>query len=242
MSAQIGPPRVFISYSRQDEVLRRALEVQLAALRQQGVIADWAARDIGSGQLWTTPLGQALRAGVLALVLVTPHFLESAAQCQADLSVVLARAEPSRGKVVPVILRPVKWGDSPLRSLEPLPRNGQPVSTWRDQEAAWNDVQEGIRQLVATRLRARNGQLWPAAPAVRNDQETSPADLQEHEYGEMLASLPADLLERVEFLIEKRDAGTLTDEEDQELQALAIKATELATQHLEERLSDAGHR
>jgi len=232
MSTPIRPLRVFISYSRQDEVWRRALEVQLAALRQQGVIADWSERDIGWGQRWTVALDQALGAGDLALVLVTSKFLESAAQWQADLSVVLARATPSRGQVVPVILRPVEWGDSPLKALEPLPGNGKPVSDWRDQEAAWSEVQEGIRQLVATRLRARDGQLRSGPPAVLKKPGNSEADSLEHEYGEMLASLPAHLVERVEFLIEKRDAGQLTDEEDQELQDLAIQATELATEHL----------
>lgn len=242
MSTPIRPPRVFISYSPQDEGWKHALEAQLAALRQQGVIADWSEGDIGRGQLWTMALDQALGAGDLALVLVTSTFLESAAHWQADLSGVLARAKPSRGQVVPVILRPVQWGESPLRSLAPLPRNGKPVSTWQDQEAAWSDVQEGIRQLVATWLRARNGRLRRGSPAVRKGPKASEDDSVEHEYGEMLASLPAHLIERVEFLIEKRDAGKLTDEEDQELQALAIKATELATQHLEQRLSDARRR
>ncbi len=45
----------------------------------------------------------------------------------------MERIERGEARVVPVILRPVDWQDSPFSKLQVLPKDARPVTTWRDQ-------------------------------------------------------------------------------------------------------------
>src|SRR5438309_10552709 len=153
MKAHVRPTNLFISYSYKDDDSRRALEVRLAPLRHQGLIAHWSEQGVESGQAWTLALAKALSAGDLALILVSSNFLASAANWTTELSSILAQDKRRPDQVVPVILNSVVWADSPLWSLKSLPRNKKPVSTWEDQGAAWDDVQQGIRELIESQLR-----------------------------------------------------------------------------------------
>jgi hypothetical protein len=47
-------------------------------------------------------------------------------------------------RVVPIVLRPVNWRDTPFSVFQALPSNGRPVSTWRNRDEAWVDVVKGI--------------------------------------------------------------------------------------------------
>lgn len=244
MKARVRPTNLFISYSYKDDESKRALEIHLAPLRHEGLIDHWSEQDIESGKAWTLALDKALSAGDLALMLVSSNFLASAVHWTPELSAMLARDKRRRAQVVPVILKAVQWADSPLRSLKSLPRNRKPVSNWSDQEAAWDDVQQGIREVVESRLlRPDNSGLASRSVAPVNGESHSETDSLAREHAEMMSSLPRHLVDRVEFLIEKRDSiGHLSEDEDQELQELAARATELATRHLAKRLSDAGQR
>ena len=143
-----------------------------------------------------------------------------------------------------MILNSVVWADSPLWSLKSLPRNKKPVSTWEDQGAAWDDVQQGIRELIESQLRRPDrSSLATGSFASVNGENHSQSDMLAREHAEVMSSLPRQLVDRIEFLTEKRDSiGRLSEKEDRELEELATKVTELATQHLAKRLSDAGQR
>ena len=43
---------IFISYAREDELLRQHLEQHLSALQRQGIINIWHDRNIGAGEEW----------------------------------------------------------------------------------------------------------------------------------------------------------------------------------------------
>jgi TIR domain len=240
MKAHTRRPKVFISYSHADDELRRPLEAHLAQLRRQGLIESWWETDVESGQEWSLALRKALDSADVILVLISSAFLASASRWTPQISVMLESNQAPAAQIVPVILTTSDWADSPFKALRPLPENGKPVTSWPDQEAAWLDVQEGIRDLVTSRLPSEA--LAGSRAAVNGQRRAEPGSAEE-EYAAMMASLPPHLVERVEFLIEKRDStGQLSEDEEQELQQLAQTATDLATRHLSERLSDAGHR
>ncbi len=54
---------------------------------------------------------------------------------------------------IPVILRPCDWTITPFSRPQALPRNGKPVTTWANRDAAFTDIARGIRR-VMTELRA----------------------------------------------------------------------------------------
>jgi hypothetical protein len=48
---------------------------------------------------------------------------------------------------VPIILEPCDWKNTPLRKLKALPRDGISISTWANQNEAYLNVVEELRDL-----------------------------------------------------------------------------------------------
>src|SRR5437773_2327810 len=64
----------------------------------------------------------------------------------------MARHVANEARVVPVLLRPVDWTGAPFSSLQMLPSNAIPVSSWSNRDEALQDVARGIRQIVTELL------------------------------------------------------------------------------------------
>ncbi len=63
-----------------------------------------------------------------------------------ERAIELHRGEKAR--VIPVILRPVDWKGTPFDALAPLPSDGKPVTMWDNQDNAFLDIVNGIRDVI----------------------------------------------------------------------------------------------
>ena len=150
MAHPAKPARIFISYAREDEDLREKLEKQLAILRRQGLIETWHDRRIGAGSEWAGAIDRELEAADIILLLVSADFLASDYIYDIELKRAMERHEAGTATVIPVILRPCLWQRGDFAKLQALPRDGEPVtsSKWPSQDAALNNVAEGIARVV----------------------------------------------------------------------------------------------
>jgi hypothetical protein len=150
MAHPTKPATIFISYAHEDEDLRKELEKQLAILRRQGLIETWHDRRIGAGAEWAGAIDRELEAADIVLLLVSADFLASDYIYDVELKRAMERHEAGTAKVIPVILRPCIWHRGDFAKLQALPRDGEPVtsSKWPSQDAALNNVAEGIARLV----------------------------------------------------------------------------------------------
>jgi hypothetical protein len=144
------PAKIFISYAREDEDLREKLEKQLAILHRQGLIETWHDRLIGAGTEWAGAIDQELEAADIVLLLVSADFLASDYIYDIELKRAMERHEAGTATIIPVILRPCLWQHGNFAKLQALPRDGEPVtsSKWPSQDAALNNVAEGIARVV----------------------------------------------------------------------------------------------
>ena len=55
------------------------------------------------------------------------------------------RALLNEARVIPIIVRPVDWHETPFAVLQSLPTDGKPVSTWKNEDEAWLNVVEGTK-------------------------------------------------------------------------------------------------
>ena len=60
----------------------------------------------------------------------------------------MKRHEAGEARVVPIILRSVMWDQAPFAKLQALPTGAQPVNSWNDRDAAFDNVAHGIRAVV----------------------------------------------------------------------------------------------
>ncbi len=146
-SEQNLPVNLFLSYSDKDKRLKDELKLHLSALRRQNTITMWSDKQIPLGTDWAQEINAQLEESNLILLLISSSYLASPAS-DYEMRQALKRAKAGKAIVIPVILSPVDWQASPLRSLQALPSNAKPVTTWASRDAAWANVAKGVREVA----------------------------------------------------------------------------------------------
>jgi hypothetical protein len=60
----------------------------------------------------------------------------------------MQRHERGEACVIPIILSPVHWQETPFGKLQALPKNAKPLTTWRNRDEAIFNVVDGIRESI----------------------------------------------------------------------------------------------
>lgn len=143
----LGRTRLLYIYASQDDALRQALESHLTSLSEEGLIEGRHVGLLPAGTDVSQQLAAEVAQAGVVLLLLSADFMASA-QCRSLLAQVLEQCAVRHLVVVPVLARPVIWREAGLGTRQPLPRNGQPVTLWPNQDAAWVDVADGLRTLL----------------------------------------------------------------------------------------------
>ncbi|PSM31873.1 TIR domain-containing protein [Haliangium sp. UPWRP_2] len=139
--------RCFISYAERDRGLMEELRMRLAPLQRTGEIKIWDASQLQAGVSVQGVITSELNRSDLILFLVSADFLF--ADHLLDLTTVaMDRHKRGLSRVVPILLRPCDWSDSPMGHLQMLPKDGRALTARQDRDAAWVDVISGLRLLI----------------------------------------------------------------------------------------------
>lgn len=142
------PLKLFISYASADERFVGPLLECLATLKSAGCVSEWYVRTILPGQTRQSEIDRQMGNADILLLLLSASFFASEYIQEHELASILHLHQIGRAHVIPLIVRPVNWRRTPFGQLEPLPRDGKPVTMWRDRDLAWLDVARGISALV----------------------------------------------------------------------------------------------
>ena len=156
---------VFYSYSHVDEDLRLQLEKHLASLQRQGVITGWYDRKITGGTEFKTEINSHLKSARIILLLVSVDFMASEYCYDIEMTQALERHKDGEARVIPIILRPVKWKNAPFGTLQVLPKDGKPVISWPSLDDAFLNVAEGI-ELAVKEMAMNEPTHNPSAPVA----------------------------------------------------------------------------
>jgi hypothetical protein len=148
MTTIADPVSIFLACAEVDESLLKQLETHLNVLQQKGLVSFWHKRRIMAGMNWEDEIEQQIEQATLILLLVSPDFLASNSTHQVEMKRAMERLEAGFAQVIPVIVRPCDWKMTSLGHLQPLPRDGKPISTWRHRDEVWLHVAEGIKQVL----------------------------------------------------------------------------------------------
>jgi hypothetical protein len=155
----VSPAKLFISYSLQDKLLYRELETHLRSLQHQGVIEPWVSgsndRAAVTDAQFSSDLKRLAEAEII-LLLVSPSYLASDFLYGAEMKQIFEKHATGRAMVIPVLLKPCLWQETPLGKLQALPLNGKPVTSWSNQDEALVQVARGIQE-AAVRVTASRG-------------------------------------------------------------------------------------
>jgi TIR domain len=143
--------KVFISYSHRDEKALERLHKHLAMLRRELLITAWYDREILPGGHIDREVAIKLTESEIFLALVSPDFLHSNYCYEREMQTAIKLADEGRLQIIPVILEPCDWKASPLVAYKALPKDGQPISLWSNQNVAFLDVVTEIRRSLESR-------------------------------------------------------------------------------------------
>src|SRR5260370_4426379 len=139
---------IFYCYAREDRMLRDKLEIHLGTLKQLGKITSWYDRNISAGEEWEREIDDHLNKAHIILLLISPYFMHSDYSYGKEMKRAMERHAAQNARVIPIILRPVDWEDTPFSQLQVLPTNGRAVTSWRNQDEAFLDIVKGIRKAI----------------------------------------------------------------------------------------------
>lgn len=142
------PIEVFISYSHKDESLKDDLYIHLANLTRQGKIKPWQDRAIEAGTEWDGEIKARLESAGIILLLITPRFIASEYCFDKEMQRAMERHAAGTARVIPIIMKPCDWQDTPFSKLQVLPKDAKPVTSWSDQDEALLNVVQSIRRAV----------------------------------------------------------------------------------------------
>jgi len=142
------PIALFYSYSHRDEHLRDDLERHLTPLKHARLISEWHDRRITLGETWEGEINQYLDTADIILLLVSASFIASEYCWNTEMKRALERHESGQATIIPVILRPCLWQETPLGRFQAVPTDGRPVTTWPDQDQAFTEIAEAIRKTI----------------------------------------------------------------------------------------------
>ncbi|HEY1348821.1 MAG TPA: TIR domain-containing protein [Ktedonobacteraceae bacterium] len=139
---------VFCCYARKDRPFLLQLRAHLTLLERTGLLRLWADTDIGAGMEWESEISSHLKTAQIILLLVSSDFIESDYCYGFELQRAMERHARKETRVIPIIVRPTLWHDSPFGKLQALPSDGKPIADWLSQENAFQGIAASIRRIA----------------------------------------------------------------------------------------------
>ena len=138
------PLKGFITHSHEDKQKKKKLRTCLAVMEQAGEIKLWDDDDItAGGKASQEDLLKKVVGSDILIYLVSADSLASE-NCKKEL-IAAVRAER---RVISIILESCDWPSDRLSNFEVLPDKGKPINKWRPQSDGWQNVVDGVREVV----------------------------------------------------------------------------------------------
>lgn len=112
------PKTVFISYSRRDKAWLQRIRTALQPVERTNRIQVWTDINIEAGLQWDAELRRKMSVCDIAILLVSPDFLQSEYVTKVELPVLLERARTGRTRLLWVLLSPSPWRDTGLKHTQ----------------------------------------------------------------------------------------------------------------------------
>lgn len=150
-----GPAKVFVAYANADVKFRHELEMQLKLLNRKGYVIWFSEHELRPGDEKQAVLSEAINSADVILLLVSIHFLADDFSWGEQMELAVSRHDAGDAIVIPIIVRPCAWEDTPIDKLQGVPSHGKAISSWSDRHRAWTDVAHGLQSAVI-RWRGQN--------------------------------------------------------------------------------------
>ncbi|MBQ7795462.1 MAG: toll/interleukin-1 receptor domain-containing protein [Lachnospiraceae bacterium] len=140
--------KVFMSYSHVDEGFKEKLEVHLSPLKRNKKICSWNDSELLVGTMIDDEINKHLEHDDIIILLVSADFINSDYCYGIEMEKAIERCKKGECKIVPVILRPCLWKETPLKKLLCLPRDGKAISMYENEDSAYLEVVTALNKII----------------------------------------------------------------------------------------------
>src|SRR5690349_7247007 len=109
--------KLYICYDQKDKDLKSQLLQHLSWLIRTGQVISWDDSMILPGVNWKQEIDNHLKTSDIILLLVSPNFMPSDQSIE-EMQIAFQRHEANEAHIIPVILRPTDWKETPLAKLQ----------------------------------------------------------------------------------------------------------------------------
>jgi len=148
--------KLFYCYAHKDKPIRDELEKHLSWLKRRYQLTNWHDREILPGEEWEQAIDMHLDTANLILLLISSDFMASDYCFSKEMRRALERHREGTCRVIPIILRPTYWEDAPFSSIQLLPTNAKPITSWPNPDEAFQDVVTEISRTIKDLLISLN--------------------------------------------------------------------------------------
>ncbi|HEY7358012.1 MAG TPA: toll/interleukin-1 receptor domain-containing protein, partial [Ktedonobacterales bacterium] len=139
--------KVFISYSHKDANFLVELQEQLGTLHRRGLLNAWADTQIEPGGLWREEIDAALASAKVAILLVSPTFLNSTFITEVELPHLLKAVKEEGVKILPIIVRHCVYDETELQPYQAFNSLQRPLSDVKknQREKVWASLAKAVK-------------------------------------------------------------------------------------------------
>ncbi|MFO1184680.1 MAG: toll/interleukin-1 receptor domain-containing protein [Bauldia sp.] len=147
--------KVFVSYSRVDELGKDGLLKHLRPLTRMKLIETWNDAQILAGEDWGNRISEELERADIILLLISIDFINSEYCYGIEMERAIERHQTGGARLIPVIYRPCIWGHAPFASIQALPKDAKPITSWMSSDEGFASVAQGVKAVAEELLSAR---------------------------------------------------------------------------------------
>ena len=142
--------QVFISYSHRDDKWRQQLEKHLKPFLRNGAIKSWSDQHIEPGSQWFEEIQSGLTNSKIAVLLVSPDFLNSDFIHEHELGPLLKAAEHGGVNILWIPIYSSAYKQTPLKNYQAIIDPGKPLAAMpkAKREQVWVKICEDIQKAV----------------------------------------------------------------------------------------------
>jgi hypothetical protein len=169
-SQKMVKDQVFISYSHQDKRFLDDLKKHLKPYLRKGTITAWSDEQIEPGSRWFDEIKAALAKTSVAVILVSPDFLDSDFIHEHELGPFLKEAEAGGVKILWILIRDCAWKETPLKDYQAVvspPDRPLASMTKANRDTAWRRVCEEIKRAASQALNGSPDSTGPSPVSQR---------------------------------------------------------------------------